>query len=96
MPDYLTEGLENSGIASLIYAYYLCDIINRGSQAYFLRSFALLSHCERDTIQSDPVLHLIVSSLIRQSDYLTNVDFCDIVFDKFFVVIMIIIELIST
>lgn len=90
LPEYMTDACEGNSVATVVFVYYMCDVLARSSQqqALCLRLLTALASCERDAVQSDGVQHYLVSSLMRQAESFNNSDFCEAVFDRFFLVCM--------
>jgi len=76
-------------MASTLFVYYVLLVARQSNVSNVMRLLPLLSaHYDPDVVYSDTALHSLVSALCSTplSDAFANIDFCDVVFTKFFVV----------
>lgn len=92
--DPLPRCIRGSGVrtgdamASTLFVHYVLLVARQSNVSSVMRLLPLLSaHYDADVVYSDTALHSLVSALCSAplSDAFANIDFCDVVFTKFFV-----------
>jgi len=76
-------------MASTLFVHYVLLVARQSNVSSVMRLLPLLSeHYDADIVYGDTALHSLVSALCSPplSDTFANIDFCDVVFTKFFVV----------
>jgi len=76
-------------MASTLFLHYVLSVARQSNFSSMTRLLPLLSaHYDPDVVYSDTALHSLVSALCTAPlcDAFANVDFCDVVFTKFFIV----------
>jgi len=76
-------------MASTLFVHYVLLVARQSNVTTVIRLLPLLSaHYDPDVVYGDTALHSLVSALCSAPlcDAFANIDFCDAVFTKFFVV----------
>ena len=93
--DPLPKCIRGSGVrtadavASTLFVHYVLSVARQSNMSSLVRLLPLLSaHYDTDTVYSDTTLHSLVSAFSSAplSEAYANIEFCDVVFTKFFVV----------
>lgn len=76
-------------MASTLFVHYILSVARQSNVSSLMHLLPLLSaHYDADIVYSDTTLHSLVSALsfTPLCDAFANIEFCDVVFTKFFVV----------
>jgi len=76
-------------VASTLFVHYVLLVARQSNVSSLMHLLPLLSaHYDADIVYGDTTLHSLVSALSTapMSDAFANIEFCDVVFTKFFVV----------
>lgn len=84
VPEFILAACKDNNVLTTILVHYTLTVAKQGSVGSVVRILPILAKCEPDTVYSDMSLHELVSYLAAMGDSFANLDFCEIVFDKFF------------
>lgn len=86
VPEFILAACRDNNVLTTILVHYTLTVAKQGSVGSVVRILPILAKCEPDTVFSDMSLHELVSYLAAMGDSFANLDFCEVVFDKFFLV----------
>lgn len=66
--------------------YYGLKVAKQKDVTGVRRILPVLALCDTDTVYQDMALHVLISYLNNMAEHFSNAEFCDAVFDKFFLV----------
>ncbi|ELT91507.1 hypothetical protein CAPTEDRAFT_172048 [Capitella teleta] len=85
VPQCVITANRDNTMANIITIYYGLNIAKLHDVKGIARILPLLASCDIDTVYSDTILHMLVSHLATMPDCFANTEFCELVFQQFFV-----------